>query len=63
MKHPRDTTPEELSDPEWEKAGRVHDWRNHVPEAIRAVWEAFTPTQRLLLRDWAEELAQGEEWE
>lgn len=27
-----------LENPEWEQSGRVHDWRNYVPEYIRESW-------------------------
>ena len=28
--------------PKWDEAGRVHDWRNHVPEEIKILWDALT---------------------
>lgn len=49
--------------PEWEKAGKVHDWRNHVPDEVRAAWNTFTDAQKLLLYNWADDLASSEEWE
>jgi len=49
--------------PEWEKATKVHDWRNHVPEHIREMWFTFTQEQRYALYAWADELAGREEWE
>lgn len=52
-----------LSHPDWANADKVHDWRNHVPEAVRAIWETFTPEQREALVSWAEELASAEEWD
>ncbi len=50
-------------DPKWNRAGRVHDWRNHVPEHIRAIWDTFTEEQRFALVKWADECASAEEWD
>lgn len=51
------------SDPLWDQSTSIHDWRNHVPEAVQAIWDTFTQEQRVALVDWAEELASGEEWD
>lgn len=53
----------EIDDPQWHKAETVHDWRNHVPGIIRSAWLTFTYDQRRLLIEWAEQLAEAEEWE
>jgi hypothetical protein len=49
--------------PDWSRAGRVHDWRNHVGENVKAIWGSFSPTQRIALALDADELASREEWE
>lgn len=49
--------------PEWDKAGEVHDWRNHVPENVQAMWGTFTIEQRMALVEWGESLASAEEWD
>lgn len=49
--------------PTWDEGGRVHNWRNHVPKNVRAVWGTFTPDQKLALALWADDLADREEWE
>jgi len=54
---------EDLANPEWEKAGRVHDWRNHVGEETQKLWATFTPEQKRALAKDAQELADGEKWE
>lgn len=51
------------ADPDWNGAGTVHEWRNHVPDGVRAIWNTFTPEQRAAIVDWAESLADREEWE
>ncbi|KOX53825.1 hypothetical protein ADL19_14700 [Streptomyces purpurogeneiscleroticus] len=49
--------------PRWSEAGKVHDWRNHVPDEIRSMWSTFTPSQINELVDWAQDLASKEEWD
>jgi hypothetical protein len=49
--------------PEWDKAGRVHDWRNYVPPPVRTMWGAFTEIQKIEIVNWAENLASCEEWD
>lgn len=49
--------------PRWDGAGRVHDWRNHVPEEVKKLWPTFSEIQRKALYDWANDLASAEEWE
>ncbi|SFF17074.1 hypothetical protein [Methylobacterium sp. yr596] len=51
------------ADPLWAHPDKVHDWRNHVPEAVQAIWGTFTAEQRIALVDWAEGLAEREEWD
>lgn len=49
--------------PEWSKATEIHDWRNHVPDSVKTMWNSFTLEQRRNLVEWAESLASREEWE
>jgi hypothetical protein len=49
--------------PEWEKATKVHDWRNHVPENVQSMWGTFTIDQRCALVEWAEASASMEHWD
>ena len=51
------------ANPHFESAGRVHDWRNHVPEHVQKIWGTFTPEQRKALVEWADELASSEHWD
>lgn len=51
------------NDPQWRKAGRVHDWRNHVPDDVQELWATFTREQRGALVRWANELSDNEKWE
>lgn len=48
------------TNPDWENARRVHDWRNHVPVDVQEAWATFTVAQQYLLFSWASELAHGE---
>lgn len=52
-----------VENPQWNKAGRVHDWRNHVGERVQAIWETFTLEQKVALAEDADERASGEHWD
>lgn len=49
--------------PDWSRSGLTHDWRNHVPNEIRAIWYTFTEDQLAALYGWADKLADNEEWD
>lgn len=51
------------TDIDWAEGGRVHNWKNHVPNNVRAIWASFTDAQKQALFGWASELAEREEWE
>jgi len=53
----------DVDGPEWGKAGKIHDWRNHVPDHIRAIWGTFSDEHKLALAAWADGLADQEEWD
>lgn len=52
-----------VSRPEWEKAWRTHDWRNHVPAVCRDLWGDMSLESRLVAFMAASEAASNEEWE
>jgi hypothetical protein len=49
--------------PDFENATRVHDWRNHVGDRLKAIWGTFTPEQRLAIALDAQDRASNEEWD
>lgn len=53
----------EVRNPLWDHVGRVHDWRNYVGDATRALWGTFTDEQVMALAADADELAGAEEWD
>jgi hypothetical protein len=53
----------QLSNPEFDNAGRVHDWRNHVGEATKSLWHTFTDEQKAAIAVDSDERASREEWE
>ena len=55
--------PDDLREPDWNAAGRIHDWRNHISDNVRAMWHTFTPVQRNALFEQASDNASNEEWE
>lgn len=52
-----------LDDPEFDKATLVHDWRNYVPEEIRAVWGQLSKETRAAVFLMADRQASCEEWD
>jgi hypothetical protein len=53
----------EWNNPEWNKAGRVHDWRNYINKELQNMWPEFTNDQQRALFVNANELASKEEWD
>lgn len=49
--------------PEWDRVWKVHNWRNYITDELRAMWDTFTPEQKLAIARMAEEQASREEWE
>lgn len=48
---------------DWRAGGRVHNWRTHVGEHVRALWEEFTEAQKVAIAWDADWLASSELWE
>ncbi len=53
----------DLDNPEFAKAGKVHDWRNYVPDDWQLNWDKFTHRERNLIAVMAEIQAENEEWD
>ena len=54
---------ETMYDPKWKEAGRVHDWRNYVGDALRRNWDTFSIETKLVVLSMAKEMANSEEWD
>ena len=52
-----------IENPKWNKAEKVHDWRNHVIDSIRNNWKELSFETRLVVYVIAEGEADREEWE
>lgn len=52
-----------LDNPEWDKAGRVHDWRNYVGKEVQAMWATFSDEQKQALYKQADDIAGREDWD
>lgn len=64
MSYPDDILIPPLTIPvEWEKAGKVHDWRNHVGHNTRRIWDSLSTDQQVAIALDAQQLASREEWE
>lgn len=49
--------------PDWTRARKVHDWRNHVGENTKKVWATLTAEQRTAVALDADEAASAEHWD
>lgn len=47
---------------DFEKASKVHDWKNHVPEELIPVWNDLTERERKIIFIMAESSATAEIW-
>lgn len=52
-----------ITAPDWNRAGRVHDWRNYVPEDLQCLWPELAMETKLVIFLMAEAQANGEEWD
>lgn len=53
----------EIANPKWLEAGRVHDWRNYVPESVRDIWAHLDTLARLSIYLIAVREAAHEHWD
>lgn len=59
-----DSSPaDDIGNPNWDDAGRVHDWRNYPSDRIKELWGTFTRDQQEALVEHFQETANGEEWD
>ncbi len=56
-------TPNDYSHPQWDNAGRVHEWKNYISDEVKALWFTFTDAQRQALSRQAEDIADQEDWD
>ena len=54
---------EDIVNPEWEVGGRVHNWKNYVPDDLKAIWHTFSKDQLIVLAETFDTIASNEEWE
>ena len=54
---------DKVINPEFEKAERVHDWRNHVHGDVKENWNMLSVETKLVVVEIAERQADREEWE
>lgn len=52
-----------LEDPKFEETGKVHDWRNYIPDEFIEEWEQLTLREKQIIYILAEKQASNEEWE
>lgn len=62
VEYPKVASDRQLENPDFARAGKVNDWRNHVGEQTISMWPTFTPEQRRAIALDAEERALQERW-
>lgn len=55
--------PKDYFDPNWQSAGRVHEWKNYINEELQDIWGGFTDQQKRAIARNAEEVASKEDWD
>ena len=53
----------DLSNPQFEKAERIMDWRNYVPYDWQKNWSEFSERERQIIAVMAQSQADKEEWD
>lgn len=53
----------EYLSPNWKEGSPIHNWRNHVGEETKKLWDTFTPSQKEAIYKDAVWQADCEEWE
>lgn len=49
--------------PDWDSRSRCHDWKNYVTDALKAIWESFSPEQKRVVADALQQVADEEVWD
>jgi hypothetical protein len=52
-----------LARPCWQEAGRMHDWRNHIPEQLRRAWQRMPESARVAAYIVSAHEAEREDWD
>lgn len=47
----------------WTDLRQIHNWRNHIPDMIQALWGVLGDDARLVAYVMAEKVANNEEWD
>lgn len=58
-----DSVPGDFENPDWKNTDIVHDWKNHVDEFVREIWDTFTDRQKAVLARGFQIKADNEDWD
>ena len=53
----------DFDNPEFEKRGKVQDWRNYVPDEFKAAWGELTEREKKIIGVMGQAQADKEEWD
>jgi len=55
--------PRDHETPDWESAGRVHEWKNYASDDLRKTWPEFSARHRAIISASLQDAADQEEWD
>lgn len=55
--------PSDYKVPNWEMAGKVHEWKNYISPELMKIWDTFTDVQKATIAASSDYVAGLEEWE
>lgn len=58
-----ENVPHDYQRPDWDNAGRVHDWKNYISESLINIWDSFTDEQKAAIAASAQDSADNEDWD
>lgn len=57
------TVPSDWMNPDWERASKVHDWKNYASSEMKEAWDSFHSYYQKLISQCLQEIADKEEWD
>lgn len=53
----------EYNDPDWEYANTIHCWLNYASSDLQVFWSSFDASQKRVIAECLQSIADREEWE
>ena len=55
--------PADFESPNWDKGGKVHNWKRYADPGLREVWPSLSSTQKAAISSSLKAVAYSEEWD